>query len=222
MIQIDEIIRSKRRSIALIVQPDGKLIVRAPTRMTDREIYALVNKKAPWIQKQQTIVKSVPPPAVRKKYIDGEKFWYLGQAYPLEIVDGNRPAIELKGCFLINRAVLPKASLYFTRWYKEQALREITPRVDWYAAKMGLVYRQIKITSAQRRWGSCSSKGTLCFTWRLVMAPLPVIDYVVIHELAHLQEKNHSKAFWAVVGAIMPAYKEKRKWLKMNSHQMMI
>ncbi len=222
MITIDEIIRTRRKSIALIVQRDGKVIVRAPVAMPDRDILVFVNKNTRWIQKQQELIKLHPPKITEKKYVDGETFWYLGKAYPLEIVDGKRRAIELKDHFLIGQSMLSKAPDYFKNWYKEQAQREITRRVDGYAAKMGVAYRQIKITSAQSRWGSCSSRGTLCFTWRLVMAPLPVIDYVVVHELVHLTEKNHGKSFWSKVGVIMPDYKVKMEWLKKNSHLMRI
>jgi predicted metal-dependent hydrolase len=88
--------------------------------------------------------------------------------------------------------------------------------VNLYAAQYGLRYEKIRITSAQTRWGSCSPKGTLSFTWRLVMAPLEVIDYVVIHELAHLRVKNHSKTFWAEVESMLPDYTRHVAWLRKN------
>jgi len=97
-------------------------------------------------------------------------------------------------------------------------LQVITERVQWYAAKHGLEYKQVKITSARTRWGSCNSRGTLSFSWRLVMAPVPVIDYVVVHELAHTVEKNHSKKFWAKVQIIMPDYQNRIEWLDKNGH----
>jgi predicted metal-dependent hydrolase len=94
----------------------------------------------------------------------------------------------------------------------------IAERVAWYAAKYGFTYKQVKITSAQTRWGSCSAKGTLSFAWRLVMAPVPEIDFVVVHELVHTVEKNHGKAFWAKVKAILPDYKQRIEWLEVNGH----
>lgn len=222
MIKIDKIIRTKRRSIALIIQQDGSLLVRAPIRASDRTIRAFVEKKAGWIQSKQALVKSVYPQAVEKKYVNGESFWYLGILYPLEIVDRANQPIEFHERFLLDRSVLPKAQWYFTQWYKEQAFQIISERVREYADKNGFIYRQVKITSAQRRWGSCSAKGSLCFSWRLVMAPLHVIDYVVVHELAHLKEKNHGKTFWAKVCALMPDYKQKIEWLKINGHVLSI
>jgi hypothetical protein len=91
-----------------------------------------------------------------------------------------------------------------------------TERVEWYAEEYGFEVKKIRISSARTRWGSYSQTGTLSLTWRLVMAPLDVIDYVVVHELCHLREMNHSKAFWEQVEAILPDYKQRRKWLKDN------
>jgi len=113
-----------------------------------------------------------------------------------------------------------KGELYFTKWYKERAGEVISRRVQEYAQKYNFMPRQVKINSARTRWGSCSSNGTLNFTWRLVMAPLEVIDYVVIHELSHLRVRDHSRKFWKVVEAVDPEYKKKRKWLRENGDKL--
>ncbi|MCK5429111.1 MAG: M48 family metallopeptidase, partial [Anaerolineales bacterium] len=115
--------------------------------------------------------------------------------------------------FLLTQTALTHAEEIFTRWYKNQARRVITQRVEKFAKENGFVYKRIRITSAKTRWGSCSSKDSLNFTWRLVMAPIYAIDYVVIHELVHLEEKNHSKAYWYKVKKLMPDYKYRRSWL---------
>ena len=106
----------------------------------------------------------------------------------------------------------------FEKWYRARALQVLSERVNLLAARFGFRYEKLRITSARTRWGSCSSRGTLSFVWRLVMAPLEVIDYVVIHELTHLKIKNHSAQFWAEVARLMPAYKSSRDWLKKNGH----
>jgi hypothetical protein len=87
-----------------------------------------------------------------------------------------------------------------------------------YARLYNFHYQKIRLSSARTRWGSCSARGTLSFTWRLIMSPPEIIDYVVIHELAHTIHHNHSPQFWGLVGSILPDYAEKRKWLKHNSH----
>lgn len=219
---IDQIIRSRRKTIALIIQPDGRLVVRAPLRASNQAIYQFVAQKAGWIKTKQAQIKSLPPPPAPKKYADGEEFWYLGQRYPLEIVKATRPPLWLDGKFYLARAALSKAPQVFERWYKQQAALVLAERTQWYALQHGFRYAKIRVTSARTRWGSCSPLGTLSFTWRLVMAPLPVIDYVVVHELVHLQVKNHSKEFWGRVGSLMPDYPQMRKWLKTHHSSLIL
>ncbi len=116
----------------------------------------------------------------------------------------------------MEQRALPRAKEAFTAWYRAQARPLIEERARAFAARYGFNYKQLKITSARTRWGSCSSRGTLSFTWRLVMAPPECLDYVVVHELAHLRVANHSWTFWEEVGAILPDYKARRKWLRVN------
>ena len=103
-------------------------------------------------------------------------------------------------------------------WYRKQARQVITVRVKYYADLLGLEVNKIRISNARKRWGSCSAKNNLSFTWRLILAPLEIIDYVVVHELMHIFEKNHSRRFWVRVEEYYPQYRKKRKWLKQNSH----
>ena len=218
MIAIDEIIRTKRKSIALIVQRDGSLTVRAPLRASEKDINRIVEKKAEWIKAKQKLVKSVYPVAKPKEFVNGEGFWYLGKIHRLSIVDDEILLLNLNGNFYISRTNLPTAEAIFTKWYRKQAEQIISERVQWYAAKHGFDYSQVKITSARTRWGSCNSKGILCFTWRLVMAPVPVIDYVAVHELLHTQVKNHSRVYWSKLRLILPDYKQRIEWLEINGH----
>jgi predicted metal-dependent hydrolase len=214
---IDRLIRTRRKTIALIVEDDGSLTVRAPLRVSNKRILELVEQKSEWIQSKRELVRALPPVLHRKAYATGETFWYLGDTYPLEIVPETAQPLHLDGKFYLAQAALPDAGAAFTHWYKQQAMQVIGERARWHADRHGFSYRRIKITSAQGRWGSCSHQGSVCFTWRLVMTPLEEIDYVVVHELVHLVEKNHSKAFWGKVEAILPDYKARRKWLKENN-----
>jgi len=213
---IDQLIRTRRRTIALIVERDGRLVVRAPLHVTDGQIHKFAESKVNWIKAKQAQAKKNSAVA-RKRYVEGEEFLYLGQAYALVFVNHQKPALIHDSRFVLATTALPRARQLFVGWYKEQALRVISERVNLYAARYGYTCRQVKITSARTRWGSCSPNGNLSFTWRLVMAPLAVIDYVVVHELVHLKVKNHSKNFWGQVGEIMPDYKQYIAWLKANS-----
>lgn len=215
-ITIDRLVRARRKTIALVVRPDGTLEVRAPAQMPDADIRAFVEKHADWVRKhQKRAQKAAPPPP--KRYQEGEKFLFLGQAFPLRIVPRQRAALKLEqGEFRLAQSALPKAEEAFIRWYKAQAALMIALRLEALAGKHGFKYQKIRISSARTRWGSCSAKGTLSFTWRLVMAPPAVIDYVLLHELTHTKIPNHSKAFWAQVEKLMPDYKKHRLWLKQN------
>ena len=218
MVTINEIIRTKRRTIALIVERDGRLIVRAPMCTREELIHEFVKQKEKWIVKKQAQFAATYRPFVPKEYVKGEGFWFLGQIHKLEIVDEKKPNLYLNGNFRLSKSVLPKADNVFEKWYRKQAQQILIGRVQWYAAKHGFQYKRVKITSARTRWGSCTSQGTLSFTWRLVMAPVPVIDYVVVHELVHLGVRNHSQRFWDSVGVIMPDYEQKVAWLEKHGH----
>jgi len=214
-IQIDKFTRSKRRTIALIVERDGTLTVRAPLRATRAAIESFICQKEDWIVRTREKLKSLNPTPARQ-YVDGETFPYLGSFFDLKLVRSQRPALQFDNGFTLDQSGHKKAEQTFISWYKERALDVISERVRVYAERYGFTPKQVKVTSAKTRWGSCSSSGTLNFTWRLVMAPLDVIDYVVVHELVHLQVKNHSSKFWKAVEVMEPDYKEKRKWLKEN------
>jgi len=113
-----------------------------------------------------------------------------------------------------------KARELFHRWYLEQAGMVLSARSDYYSNLTGLEHTQIRITNPRTRWGSCSPSGNLNFNWRLIMAPLPVLDYVVLHEIVHLEIKNHSRKFWDKVGIYCPDYAERRRWLKNYGHKL--
>ncbi|MDM7985885.1 MAG: SprT family zinc-dependent metalloprotease [Smithella sp.] len=217
-INIDQIIRTDRKTIALIVGRDGKLMVRAPKDATNEQILSVVERKSAWIMKKQQEVIATYPQTGEKEVVNGEGFLYLGQSYRLKIIDHEEMPLRLDDFFYLDRSALFQAKEVFIHWYKEKANEVISERVAWYSDKIGIQVKQIKITSAKTRWGSCSAKGTVSFPWRLVMAPVPVIDYVVVHELVHVFEKNHSKAFWDKVRAIVPDYQQKIRWLEVNGH----
>jgi Predicted metal-dependent hydrolase len=213
---IDNLIHSRRKTVALIILADGKLTVRAPMRMSGMEIRKFVQNHEAWIRKNQDRLKSSPPPPV-KFFQAGELFMFLGQEYPLAIYNRQRPALILTDAkFQLSFSKLLSARQEFTNWYKTQARIVISKRVFFFADPHKFKYTKIRITSARTRWGSCSSNGTLSFSWRLVMAPLEIVDYVVLHELVHTQIKNHSKKFWLRLSEILPEYKIHVRWLKEN------
>ncbi|AZR73589.1 metal-dependent hydrolase [Anoxybacter fermentans] len=221
-IKIDKIIKTKRKTIALQITDDATLIVRAPFHVDEKTIEKVVYNHKDWIEKKKKEIQSRDPKFSPKEFVNGEGFLYLGDYYRLTIVNEADIPLRFENGFYLDRNYLPYAKKLFIEWYKKEAHRKISERVRWYAQKRGFKYNKVNITNAQKRWGSCSSNGNLNFSWRLIMAPLPVIDYVVVHELVHLEEKNHSKEFWNKVKMLMPDYKKYENWLKKNSYLLKI
>ena len=200
------------------MEDNGVLTVRAPIRMSEALIQEFVAKHADWVAKKQA-ERHAMIPAQPKQYQPGEHFPYLGQEYALAVVQIQHPPLILEDQFLLAESARANAALVFQNWYRQQANLLIPARVKLFADQYDLHYARVRITSARTRWGSCSSQGTLSFSWRLIMTPLEVVDYVVIHELAHTVHHNHSKRFWGLVEKILPEYKERRKRLKQYGQQ---
>jgi predicted metal-dependent hydrolase len=220
MLEINKIIRSRRKTIALIIQRDGALIIRAPLRTPEKTIRELVEQKTGWITKKQAeMAQNQRTPA--RQFADGEKFLLMGKTYPLKIIKNQRNALAFElGSIKLAEKAIPRAKETLTIWYKKMAATLLPARIETLAAKHNLTPKKTRITSARTRWGSCSSTGTISLTWRLVMAPPETIDYVIIHELVHLNIKNHSKTFWNAVAALMPDYKKHVDWLKKNGQNL--
>lgn len=202
----------------MYINSDAELIVRAPFNTNEEIINKVVLKYKDRLQKTQKEVRLRNLKFNKKEFVNGEKFLYLGNYYNLKLVDNREILLDFKDEFLLLKKYLPYAKNIFIIWYKRRAYEKISQRVECYAKKNGFEYNKMNITNAQKRWGSCSHQGNLSFTWRLIMTPLPIIDSVVVHELVHLEVKNHSKAFWNKVEILDPDYKEHKDWLKNNGH----
>ena len=217
-----QLIRSKKRrkTISLHIKEDGKVVVYAPYSTLKCEIERFINEKESWIvEKLSEKERSIK--GAEKAFLPGEKFLYLGELFPLEIQDNNCKGYPLKlsfGKFILDKDHIEKARDLFIQWYKREAKERIGERVKYYSNRLQLFPKGVKITSAKYRWGSCSRDNRLSFSWRIIMVPLSVIDYVLIHELVHIKEKNHSRSFWSYVESIIPDYKGHRLWLKENGY----
>jgi predicted metal-dependent hydrolase len=220
-IEINQIIRSKRKTLAILVKQDSSVIVRAPMKTPEKTIWEFVEQHRAWIEKKQSEVRTrniVQP----KQYQSGETFMFLGESYRLEIVKHQKQALVLDGTFKLAESASAQAERVFERWYRAQARRILQERVDFYSKQYGFQYQGMKITSARTRWGSCSRGGSLNFSWRLILAPIEQVDYVVVHELVHTTHHNHSKRFWKKVQTVLPDFKQRQKWLKQHGPRLMV
>jgi len=218
-IEVEKIIRSRRRTVALVITKDATLVVRAGVHTSAAYIEDLVHKKRAWITRKIAEVAGRPK-LFPGKFADGERFPYLGNAYPLAIVDDTEVPLLLADGFILSRRCLPAARQVFVDWYREKARAKIQERLDLYASRSDIGYGRCNITGARSRWGSCTAKNTVNFSWRLILAPLHVVDYVIAHELAHVERKDHSRHFWSRVSDIFPGYHESERWLKDHGHSL--
>jgi hypothetical protein len=216
--------RSKKRkkTISLQISPNAQLTVYAPYYTPVAEISRFLEEKQNWIDKSIRKQLAIRPEDNKKEYSTGEEFYYLGQTYPLEAYFEpleNQGVIFWNNRFFINSPENTAMRKHcFECWYRKKALTHMTARVEHFSRILNLMPRGVRITQARQRWGSCSSDNALAFSFRLIMAPPDVIDYVVIHELMHLRQKNHSSKFWQLVIEAMPQYQTHRRWLRDHEH----
>lgn len=214
-IKVNKIVRSKRKTVALLVNADATLTVKAPFLIPSGYIERLINKKRNWITKKVREIKASPQPKIYE-FVNGEGFLFLGKPYRLKI--GNYTSIQLGEHLFFPKSKKDQIQEELTDWYKSQALKKIISRANWYSKKMGVNYSALKISNAKKRWGSCGRENALSINWRLIMSPLKILDYVIVHELTHIEQKNHSKRFWNRVKVVISNYDQSRDWLRDNGH----
>lgn len=222
-----EVVRSRKRkkTFTLQVGRDGTVTLHVPYHTTKEQAERFFREKEEWVRKKLKERENGPGSVnSEKEFVPGEKFLYLGEPYPLEIAEpAGRVSLALSyGTFVLRPDRIEDARRVFVEWYKARAKEELTERVNHYSARFMLLHTGITITSARSRYGSCSAKNRLSLSWRLIMAPYAAIDYVILHELAHIKEKNHSSKFWGFLETIMPGYKRQRQWLRENGHLLRI
>lgn len=218
-----QIIHSKRRTFQVEVKRDGSLVVRVPEGSSVEAIQKAIDSKMRWVLKKRAEIYNLDISADSKKFVDGEKFLYMGVVYPLSVdgTDGSQLVFDGKR-FVLSKEHRSNARDVFVSWYRECAQRHISERVQEYSSQYNIPFSKIRITNAERRWGSCNNKGVLRFSWRLAMAPQDVIDYVIVHELVHIKHLNHSRAYWQEVIAIMPDFKERKRWLFRHGNRLVL
>jgi predicted metal-dependent hydrolase len=209
---------NRRRSIGLRIDDNG-LTVNAPLRASEKWMHSVLQDKARWVvDKLDSWQIRKPAP---QQWVDGAPILFRGETFTLRVVSSLFDAPpQLHGAHLMvhvaaadNKAVIEQIIL---QWYRHEAMQLFAECVAHFAPLLGVSPREIKLSAARTQWGSCTTRGTVRLNWQLIKMPLHLIDYVVVHELAHLVEMNHSPAFWAVVRQACPEYaqlrREMRQW----------
>lgn len=197
----------------------------APMRASLSSIQSVMQKHTPWIMRRlaefEKAAANTPPPLT---FEDGDSMTYLGRNYKLTVTQNMK---KPQGCRLLPHRMLvnlhtagageenlrKETRLEILLWLKKRAKAKMQKRTDLWAKRLGVKYQRLVVANAERRWGSCSPENIIRVNWRLIMAPLAILDYVIVHELCHVRNKNHGPRFWAQVASAMPDWKSKRKHL---------
>ena len=209
---------SRAKHVRLEVRIKTGLTIVIPGSYKIEELPDLLKKKRRWILGKLADCGKAQSVAAEKKLKSGDSIPYLGRH--LKVVERHKPGTAVSVRLEKNRLLVDlnsrngRLNLVLEWWYRQQAESLIKNRADELCPRLGVNYNRLNVRAAKTRWGSCSQKGNLNFNWKLMMAPEPVVDYVIIHELAHLKEMNHSKKFWNLVAEHCPKWRKHRQWLK--------
>ena len=211
---------SQRKTTDIVIERDGKVVVRPPAGTAPDQVDAVVDSKRLWIYRNLAEWKDLNATAVTREWVNGETFLYLGGAYRLALVSGQGQPLKLKdGRFCLSRDLIEKggtgaARAAFEQFYTDKARQRFTGRVAFFAPRVGVEVADIRVKDMGYRWASCGRSGVLHFHWKCMMAPPRIVDYIAVHELCHFHHRNHTDAFWNEVDKVMPDWRERKEWLR--------
>ncbi|WP_439514852.1 M48 family metallopeptidase [Oceanibaculum nanhaiense] len=220
---------SRRKTVAISVGFDGVRVL-APSDLDDDRVLGIVRKKGAWLLRKQAAYRELGGEPVAKEFVSGETFLYLGRQYRLKLIPDETAVVTrvtARGSALV-APVLPNSDAYVQRatvrsglrhWYRAHALQHFPVRARIIAETLGISTPIVKVVDQSKRWGSCDARGRIRLNWRLVMAPMPLVDYVIAHEACHVLEHNHSRRFWRSLETIMPDYEDRLRRLDRMGHQ---
>lgn len=208
--------RPRRRTLGLQVKADGQVLVAVPPLLPHLLVKRFLRDKSGWVHRKLADVARHKHHIATRGYAQGDAVRYLGRDYRLHFAARSRLDDAAGELYLGMRGEPNRDAVIaaLTRWYKQQARLVLGGRTAMLAEELGRKPALVGIKSYRSRWGSCHSDGRIYFNWRLIMAPVDVIDYVVAHELCHLLHHDHSAAFWSAVERLYPGYREQRRWLR--------
>jgi predicted metal-dependent hydrolase len=210
----------RARWMRIVVAPRRPLEVTVPRRADDRDVDAFLEAKRHWIERKVAAARAIAAREPRLGLARPGVVWLDGAPIPVERRNGQRGLARLDGGRLVVAGSHDQAGAAVRRWYRREARTRIGDVVEREAARLEVAYRSIGIRDQRTRWGSCSPRGHLSFSWRLLLAPPPVLEYLVVHEVCHLREPNHGKRFWRLLERARPAWQEQSRWLNEHEHEL--
>ena len=217
---------AERQTTDIVIERDGVVRVRPPLKMTPEQVDETVFSKRLWIYRNLAEWHDMNATRVVREWVNGESFLYLGSSYRLSLVDAQDEKLKLKdGRFQLLRSVVTDggrdaAQRAFEQFYKDKGQARLQQRVAHFAPQVGVEAGEVQIKDLGFRWANCLPSGQLQFHWKCLMAPLTVIDYIVVHELCHLHQRDHTDAFWNEVDKVLPRYRERKEWLRQRGAQL--
>lgn len=224
------IYKQNRKDVRIVVDLVNGVVVYAPLETTDDQIHNILSDKAKWIHGKLQELNEIKKDVLPIEFVSGEKLPYLGRRYRLKVYQTvkRESSINLKqGKFI---ATVPS---YWTQekiqtelehdlinWYRHHGLLKINERAKYYEGLLGVEAKTILLRTQHKRWGTCTPEGNIYLNWRIVMAPIHVIDYIIVHELAHLRIREHSQEFWNLVRSILPNYEQDKEWLRIHGMEL--
>lgn len=218
--------RSNRKSMGIAIERDGAIIVTAPHQAKFNEIEKFVSEKKIWIYQKLAKKKTLNREKPRREFVNGQGFLYLGKSYRLKLIDNGKmksarsPNVTVlrlwHGYFELAENEKANARNHFISWYRKQIKEQLKARIPRYDKRIGVTVKDTRILDLGHRWASCGRNGVINFNWRSVMAPVWVLDYILVHEMVHLIERGHTDRFWRLVSRVIPDYEEHALWLNEN------
>jgi len=211
---------TERKTTDIVIERNGVVAVRPPKNMSAKKVDAIVESKRMWIYRNLAEWRDLNATAMIREWVNGESFLYLGRTYRLSLVADQECALKLKeGRFCLSRKLVDErgaggAKEVFEQYYTARGIEKISKKIEFYAEKVGVKPTSVNVKDIGFRWASCNKNNGLSFHWKCMMAPLKIIDYVVVHELCHMHYRNHSDLFWNEVDKVMLDYRERKLWLK--------
>ena len=215
-----------RQTTDIVIERDGVVSVRAPLRMSPEQVDETVFSRRMWIYRNLAQWRDLNATRVVREWVNGESFLYLGSSYRLSLVNEQDEPLKLKdGRFQLQRSVIETAGRdgaqqAFENFYQCKGLARLGARVAYFASRVGVAPGRVPVKELGYRWASCMPNGDLHFHWKCLMAPLTVIDYVVVHELCHLHQRDHTDAFWNEVDKVLPNYRQRKEWLRLRGAEL--
>lgn len=214
--------RSERsKTLSIFIERDGTVSVLAPENTSDETILSVLTAKEYLIHSKLAKWAELNAAQQVRPFVSGQAFLYLGRNYRLRFADEQETELLFRNnYFTLHRQALPKARQAFINFYKQKGIEKIQERLAFYLPKIGASVTDIRILDLKHRWASCTAAGRLNFHWKVAMAPVSVLDYIIVHELVHLIHHNHSAAFWNELDKVLPTYRDAERWLRHNGVKM--